>query len=258
MRRRRSTAGRRPSRLRPARPARRFGDRRRGNTTCRRFASRAASCRWLRPSGSSTSMNTRGSLDSESAQGATIPTVAVRFAADAQVATHVQKNALYAFVARRGPASQARPTMYPLAIPFKLSGQSESRSAVRAAGSSFQAGGVMRALTWASSSGIGPPACPGAAPPEPRQRLGPRVERPSGPLRSRNRTLAGLRIARRRCRSMPGRRSCQRESSLAGSYPLKMAANRSISRRTRSSAASAAFRLSARTRSSSDVPMTFS
>ena len=203
-----------------------------------------------------TLMNMRGSLDSESAQGATIPIVRVMLPQTRRSPPKFRSSPQTPLFSS-SPTSQARPTIYPLAIPFKLIGQFEMRSALRVAGSSFHAGGAMIALTWASSSALGRrSSC--------AQR---RQSRVKASVRGSNApSVRSIQVSHDCSTSNssaemalePGRRSCQRESSLAGSYPLKMAASRSISRRTRSSAASAAFRLSARTRSSSDVPRTFS
>ena len=56
-------------------------------------------------------------------------------------------------------ASQARPTMYPLAMPFKLSGQTESRSAVPELASSRQAGAPIKSFAWSSSEAVGRRSC---------------------------------------------------------------------------------------------------
>ena len=159
-----------------------------------------------------TLMKTSGSLDSESAQGAATPIVPVKSPQTRMSPPTFKRTPRTSLLTRA--ASQARPTMYPLAIPFKLMGQSDTRSAVRAAASSFQAGGSIQARALASSALVGTRS----------SRAHEDQSRVSASARGSN-APAVLRIHRSECSSTSkssretlddgARRSCQRDK-LAG------------------------------------------
>ena len=197
-----------------------------------------------------------GSVDSESAQGAAMPSV--------RGASPLTRRSPPTFSStpctpRPGVSAtaQARSTMYPLAMALRLSGQSVNRSTVCVRGAILQAGRASRALASASSAASGkrPRAAARDQSRESTSTLGSKAP----PLRSRQASLAE-RTSKSSGESLVGvpGAACHRLNSLAWSYPLKIAARRSISPRTRASARCAASRSSAMTRSSSDVPRTFS
>ncbi len=250
------TARRSRSRRRPARPARRSGDRRCASTTGPPIRNPRCELPLVATDRSLTSMYTSGSDDSESAQGAAIPIVP-------SIAPRVRRSPPTLSITPVTPgtsaiaASQARSTMKPLAMPLRLSGQSESRSAVPSHWIDPPGGRVHQRLRASPLLHTRQSVLPGTGGPEPGEGLDPRIERPAGPRPPGVGRLQDLEELRRDLGEAPDSR-----------LPSAELARRIIAAEDRTQAIDppehqvlrprAAASSTARTRSSSDVPITFS